>query len=62
MFFIFSKLINISEIIRAQTVRVLEIEFNLSPSCCVDDCLKLKLSMSPEYVIIGDWWGATDCW
>lgn len=62
MFFIFSKLINISEIIRAQTVRVLEIEFNPSPSCCVDDCLKLKLSMSPEYVIIGDWWGATDCW
>lgn len=43
-------------------MRVLEIEFNLSPSCCVDDCLKLKLSMSPEYVIIGDWWGATDCW
>lgn len=42
-------------------MRVLEIEFNLSLSCCVDDCLKLKLSMSPEYVIIGDWWGATDC-
>lgn len=38
-------------------MRVLEIEFNPSPSCCVDDCLKLKLSMSPEYVIIGDWWG-----
>lgn len=43
-------------------MRVLEIEFNPSPSCCVDDCLELKLSMSPEYVIIGDWWGATDCW
>lgn len=43
-------------------MRVLEIEFNPSPSCCVDDCLELKLSMSLEYVIIGDWWGATDCW